>query len=237
MTRALDAAEYDAMWQDYSDNRHYGPTARHIRRLMWQAIAPLQFESVLDVGCGEGSMLDMVARLRPSAALAGVDLSPEAVALSQHRMPTAEFQVLDVVSSHLPRQFDLVVCNDVMEHVADDVAVLRNLRAMTRRWCLIVTLQGRMRSYERQVGHVRNYRPGELRAKMQSAGFHVTGQLDWGWPFYSPLYREVMHLIPQGAMTGEFGPMRRLAARLQYALFSLNSSRRGDYVICLGETQ
>jgi SAM-dependent methyltransferase len=227
--------DYDAAWGLWDDMKRYGPMSRHTRRLVWRLIAPLPFTSVLDVGCGQGALLQEIARRRPHVALAGVDLSTQAVVLAQQRLPQARFCVLDISRGRLRHAFDLVLCTDVLEHIADDQAALRNLRAMCRRWLVVGTLQGRMRRFERAVGHVRNYRPGELRARLEAAGFTVRRQLDWGFPLYSPLYRDLLEYVPPAATMGRFGIRQRLLATALYALFFVNAPRFGDYILCLAE--
>jgi SAM-dependent methyltransferase len=228
---------YDEGWEQWDDMKRYGPMSRHTRRLIWAVIGKLHFRSVLDVGCGQGSPLEEIARRRPGVELAGVDFSPRAVELARQRMPEAKFSVLDLTKGALDSKFDLIICTDVLEHIPDDRAALRNMRAMCGRWCLVSTIQGRMRDYERQVGHVRNYRYGELRAKMEEAGFRVCHQIDWGFPLYSPLYREVLRYFPSAATTGEFGWKRRLLSEMLYYMFLVNASKFGDYVFCLAEAR
>jgi trans-aconitate methyltransferase len=166
--------------------------------------------------------------------LAGVDISERAVQLARQRLPRATFSVLDLTREHLNRTFDLIVCSDVVEHIEDHRSALRNMRAMTGRWCLVATLQGRMRSFEPEMGHVRNYRRGELASLMREAGFRIVRQAEWGFPLYSPLYRDLLERVPPGATTGQFGPGRIVLSRLLYYAFFLNTYRFGDYVFCLG---
>jgi trans-aconitate methyltransferase len=227
--------DYDLVWDAWDDMRAYGPMGRHTRRLVWTQVKKLAFRSVLDVGCGQGSPLEEIAKQRPEVELAGVDLSARAVEMARLRMPQGRFDVLDITTESLDRQFDLLVCTDVVEHIPDDRAAFRNMRKMTRRWCLVGTMQGHMRPWEARVGHVRNYAPGELAAKMEEAGFKIRHHIDWGFPFYSPLYRSILPFMPPTATQGKFGPGRRLISEAMYYLFLLNASRFGDYVFCLGE--
>jgi SAM-dependent methyltransferase len=232
-----DALDYDEGWGYWDDMKQYGPMSRHTRRLIWGMIDDLQFQSVLDVGCGQGSPLQEIAIRRPRVELAGIDISPHAVELARKRMPSASFSVLDLTREKLDRKFDLIICTDVLEHIPDDRAAIRNMRAMCGRWCLVSTIQGRMRSYEKHVGHVRNYRRGELKRKLEQEGFSVRRQIDWGFPLYSPLYREVLRFFPPSATQGEFGSKRRLLASLMYYAFFANAPKFGDYVFCLAEVK
>jgi len=90
-----------------------------------------------------------------------------------------------------------------------------------------------MREFEKQVGHVRNYAPGELLRKLEASGFEVVSVVEWGFPFYSPLYREFLELTGSKGTTGEFGHVRKLISRFIYLLFMLNSSRHGDEIFVL----
>src|SRR5205823_4515605 len=102
--------DYDEGWDQWDDMKRYGPMSRHTRRLIWNLIGRLNFSSVLDVGCGQGSPLEEVAHRRPEVELAGVDFSPRAVELARLRMPNATFTVLDLTKETLPRKYDLIIC-------------------------------------------------------------------------------------------------------------------------------
>jgi SAM-dependent methyltransferase len=229
--------DYDEGWDHWDDMKQYGPMSRHTRRLIWNLIRNLEYKSVLDVGCGQGSPLEEIARRKPDIELAGVDISPRAVELPQQHMPAAQYSVLDLTTETLNRKFDLIICTDVLEHIENDRAAIRNMREMCGRWCLVSTIQGRMRSYEKHVGHVRNYKRGELRRKLEQGGFVVRRQIDWGFPLYSPLYREVLRFFAPAATQGKFGPGRRLLAEAMYFVFLANASKFGDYVFCLAEAR
>lgn len=235
--KAMAPAEYSQLWETkWDDMKRYGPMSRHIRRNIWALIRPLQFETVLDVGCGQGSLLAELQRELPHLKLYGSDFSTSAVLMAQRQVPQAEYCVFDLERDHLNRRFDLVICSEVLEHVPDDRAALRNLAAMTGTYLVISTVQGRMRGFEAgEVGHVRNYAYGELVRKVEETGLRVRKVVEWGFPFYSPLYRDFLDLTGSRGTTGSFGPGRKLVANLVYALFLLNSSRVGDEIFVLAE--
>lgn len=225
--------DYDAAWSgQWDDMRQYGPMARHSRRLIARMTRDLNPRSILDIGCGEGSLLRSLAASHPGAAMTGAELAATAVELARRNVPAADFAVLDIARGRLPRAFDLIVCSDVVEHIEDDDAALRNMAAMTARGghVLVATLQGRMRRFEKNVGHVRNYAPGELAQKMTATGLIVDKVIAWGFPFFSPLYRNFLEIIDSKGTTGTFGPARKLVCHGLYALFLLNSENSGDYI-------
>jgi SAM-dependent methyltransferase len=229
-------AAYDHGWESkWDDMKKYGPFSRHIRRILKSMIRPLGIKSMLDIGCGQGSLLAELKLEFPYIELCGVDISKTGVELAQKRVPEGQFWVIDVAREALNKKCDLVICSEVLEHIVDDTAAIRNLRQMTGKYLLISTPQGKMREFEKEVGHVRNYARGELVRKLEETGFVVVSVIEWGFPFYSPLYRDFLELTASRGTTGEFGRVRKLIASLLYLLFMLNSSKRGDEIFVLAQ--
>jgi trans-aconitate methyltransferase len=229
----ISAEAYDDLWAaGWDDTRLYGPMARHSRRLFKLLAADLSPKSILDVGCGEGSLLSTLMTEHVGAKGTGLEVSDHAIALAQRVTPTATFKNCDVATNALDESFDLVVSADVVEHIADDFTAIKNMAAMTAPGgrLIISTLQGRMRNFERQVGHVRNYELGELEEKIRSAGLTIERVVAWGWPFYSPLYRDLLDVMDNKGTMGRFGLVRKTICHALYALFMLNRSTKGDYI-------
>lgn len=229
--------DYDVLWDEvYGEIQDVGPVHRHMRRLMREVLAPLSYETVLDVGVGFGHNLPLLTEGRSITHIAGVDLSERALEHVRGRWQ-GEFSKLNIESERLDSTFDLVCASLVMEHVIDDEAVLGNLRAMTGRYLLVVTIGGdfeRYRPWEDQMGHVRNYMVGELESKLVRAGFAVQRMIYWGFPFYNPLARALQNHMQA---THEFNWPQRLMTHVLYWLYFLNSTRRGDLLIALAATR
>jgi trans-aconitate methyltransferase len=165
-----------------------------------------------------------------------MDISGEALARARRRLPGAEFWHGDIQAEAPPGTWDLVYCSLVLEHLPDDTTALANLRAVTGGHLLLTTIAGnfnRYRAWEDRMGHVRNYRRGELEQKLETAGFDVAYAIYWGAPFYSPLGRLAQNRTAVG--TGSFGLAARLLSQLLYGLYFLNSRRRGDVLVILAE--
>lgn len=229
---------YDRLWSGtWGDQQRYGPVHRHQRAALLKLIASLDVATVLDVGCGSGDNLAALSHSMPHLALFGVDVSPQALALAAQHVPKASFRQLDAQREKLDQSFDLVLCNQVIEHLPDDEAALRNLALMSKCWVLVATMRGRMRPSELAIGHVRNYSDEELCRKAERAGLEVVDLFGWGFPFYSPLYRTTIEWLPAGPPEGNFGPIQKAIATLLYYLYFLNVPRQGDVVTLLARSK
>jgi hypothetical protein len=160
-------------------------------------------------------------------------VSQEALALAAQRLPDVRFHQLDAQREKLNEQFDLVLCNQVIEHLIDDISALRNIAGMAKKWVLVATMRGRMRKSELSIGHFRNYSDIELRAKAEAAGLEVVDIWGWGFPFYSPIFRTLVEWMPGGAPETGFGPLHRAVSKLLYAVYGMNIPRMGDVVTML----
>jgi trans-aconitate methyltransferase len=230
------AVDYDRMWEEvYGDMQDLGPTHRHMTRLMRRMLTLLEYESLLEVGVGFGHNLRVLTSDRRLRRIAGIDISQHAIEHVTSEWE-GEFHRLDITRQRLDQQFELVCCALVLEHIADDAAALANMHAMCSGHLLVTTIGGdfdRYRPWEEQMGHVRNYCRGELEHKLRAAGFEPVQSIRWGFPVYSPLTRTVQNRI---TATAKMSPASRLAARLLYAAFFLNSCRRGDLLLVLARS-
>lgn len=89
-----------------------------------------QGRHILDVGCGTGGMLPLLARF---GEVRGIEPEPMAIELCHRRFP--EFAVRQgAIPADLPvdSSGDLVTAFDVIEHIEDDRAAVRGLRATVR---------------------------------------------------------------------------------------------------------
>jgi trans-aconitate methyltransferase len=226
---------YDVNWDQWESMKRFGPMSRHTQRLVLRQCRGLDFSSVLDIGCGPGIFLERLDRTLPGKRLAGIDISSAAIGLARSRLPEGRFMEMDVTSNVPDGRWDLVTMIDVAEHIPDDSKAFSNILKLCNRYLIIVTLEGRMRDFESEIGHVRNYRRGELRSKLKNAGFSVLEYRHWGWPVYSPLYRDLSKGID--AHKTEMTGLRRFMARIAYAALFCSLPGHGDLVIVLASPE
>jgi len=161
-----------------AEDRHFWFRARNrvIETLAAQLTAGLApGYRVLEVGCGTGSALRALERACPRGTVLGMDLFGEGLRHA-HRHGARLVQA-DLHHPPFVARFDLVGLFDVVEHLADDVRVLRDLAALLApEAALLVTVPASRRlwsSYDETVRHRRRYEPAELAARLREAGYRV----------------------------------------------------------------
>ena len=109
---------------------------REIVRMIRQ-VTPLRDKRVLDVGSGYGGML--ISMAEQGAAVTGIEIDPERTRMGHQRLAELGLEVPylegDICEKSIVQklgQFDVVVCQDVLEHVLDPTAVIASLCAMMK---------------------------------------------------------------------------------------------------------
>src|ERR1700722_20240722 len=82
-------------------------------------------QSVVDIGCGTGGVLDAIAGSMPGTRIVGYDPSSEAIGMVR-RSARVELRLGTPKDVH--EHYDLLLSLDVFEHVEDYIGFLRSLR-------------------------------------------------------------------------------------------------------------
>gem|GEM_PF-1640611 len=204
------ASFYDEVWSRFAALDARSPAARHRRRLVVDRVAaalrarPLGAARprLLDVGAGPGHLLCALAKALPTLELVGTDLSPRSLELARRAGVPAELFPLDLESPGLAGEqaarlgpFDVVVCSEVLEHLGDDRAAVRQLRALLAPGgTLVVTVPGgKPTRFDLRIGHRRHYGVREIGTLLAAEGFRPESIVAWGFPFHSA-YRAAVRL-------------------------------------------
>lgn len=101
------------------------------------AFVPKTFSKTLEIGCGAGGFSRQF--LTSGEEMWGVEPDVNAAAIAAPNFDRLLVGTFDQVSHDLPDQyFDLVVCNDVIEHMPDHDKFLQDIKAKMRHGAAIV---------------------------------------------------------------------------------------------------
>lgn len=133
--RSAISQRFDIQAQQYAFPYHYLPTVDEsglvgiFRSLKWgmeyltymtfvrdYIVQELRAGSVLDVGCGDGRLSDMLHG--KVERVVGCDLAEQAILFARAFNPDLEFYLDDV--KNVPGQFDVTTLIEVMEHIPDE---------------------------------------------------------------------------------------------------------------------
>jgi len=135
------------------------------------------FKDFLEVGCGTGYVLQGVAAAFPDTRLCATEAQTEGLQFAAARVPRAAFLQMDARHMPFDREFDAIGAFDVIEHIAEDEAVLAQMhRALRPGGSLLLTVPQHpflWSEYDVRAHHVRRYTAGELRQKLTRAGYEI----------------------------------------------------------------
>ena len=113
---------------------HYIPsweneTFSQVRYLFWgfyylggiqvvlDQLKTITFNSLIDIGCGDGRFLREVSNFYPRTKLLGIDYSESAISLARAMNPHINYEVINLIETTLPEQFDVATLVEVLEHI------------------------------------------------------------------------------------------------------------------------
>lgn len=187
-------------------------TLSRYNRWMYEQIAPVVGEEVLEVGSGIGNLSIFFADCRRVCL---TDISETYLSLLKERFenhPNVSVHQWDLGSDPpealKPGAFDTVICLNVLEHIEDDRAALARMRGLLKpsgRLALLVPAHAFLyNGFDEALGHYRRYGKAGLRRLLEESGFRVLkiwyfnalGAL--GWFVNGTLLRK--RLLPSGQM-------------------------------------
>jgi SAM-dependent methyltransferase len=136
-------------------------------------------ESVLDLGCGRSSVLEVLPRLPRSV---GVDAFPAAIEDSRSRGAHDDYIQADVTELELaPGSFDAVLMMDLIEHLdhATGEALIERMAKVAARRMLIFTPNGFVDQHEYDDNPLQVHRSGWTVEDFRRRGFQVVGIKGW----------------------------------------------------------
>ena len=174
---------------------------------------------ILDVGCGTGANLDMLSQFGNAE---GVDVSDEALEFCRQK----GLRVQKGLAEMLPfgdESFDITTALDVVEHLDDDIAGLKEIYRVTKRGgysLIFVPAFMWLWGVQDDVSNHRiRYTKKQIVERLERAGFVVERATYANWTFFAPILagRTLMKLtgmkpesennVNVSALNGVFGKL------------------------------
>lgn len=164
----------------YTHGHHESVLRSHRWRTVENSAAYLQPHlrpglTLLDVGCGPGTITaDFAPRLAPGA-VCGIDSSADVIASAQRDHPAAAFLVGDVYRLQFDdASWDIVHAHQVLQHLADPVAALREMRRVVRPGGIVAARDSDYATF--------TWHPFDERLQKWLALYHETARANGGEP-------------------------------------------------------
>jgi SAM-dependent methyltransferase len=188
--------------------------------LRWAVVRPLLDElgprSVFEVGCGQGSF---GSRIAERSRYTGVEPDEQSYLVARERIERFGGTVIHGMSDLVPGdgQFDMVCAFEVLEHIEDDTASLRDWMTRVRPGgSVLVSVPAwpdRFTKMDELVGHYRRYRPEDIDRVLTEAGcVDVRHQL-YGWPLGYALESVRVRIAERRGVASEDGGAGGMAER------------------------
>lgn len=211
---------------EWSDAHKFSPAPRHRRRILLDILKKINYESCLDAGCAQPYLLEVLCG--QNKQVFGCDISDKVIEVNRKRFPQAGFEVVDISKQTYPlsKKFDLVISSEVLEHIEDWRAGLRNLTLMSGRFLLITIPTGKIHKMDQLVGHIRHYTYEELKKEIEKNNFRVVFHKYWGMPFHT-LYKYLINTFDYRKTYKHFavqnyGVIKKIFSQILYLLFYFN---------------
>ena len=185
---------------------------RRVRRII-QGLELKDGDKILDLGCGDGYYSYLLSQIPLKLKITGIDNHLEAIETARTLVPPkkATFIIGDAEKLPFPKDsFDKIIMSEVIEHVNDDIKVLKEARRILKEdgilvlttpnkdypflWDPVNWILEHSFNFHIKNGffagiwnqHLRLYKPEELKKRLEKAGFKVVScelLTNWCLPF------------------------------------------------------
>jgi 2-polyprenyl-3-methyl-5-hydroxy-6-metoxy-1,4-benzoquinol methylase len=101
-------------------------------------VRPLLPKTVLDAGCGEGFTLNKLMSNQIGQIIEGVEYTKEAITLGKKLFPKAKIEQGSIYSlPYKNNSFDLVLCNEVLEHLENPQKALLEIVRVSKKYAIL----------------------------------------------------------------------------------------------------
>jgi SAM-dependent methyltransferase len=140
-----------------------------------------KIESVLEVGCGTGAVLQNLRMSGFGSRFVGLEIGSERSERKSSLATGIEIKGFDGITLPYPDEsFDLVYASHVLEHVLDERGFLKEMRRVARRIVFVevpceLHLRVSMRTLQEtlNIGHINAYTPESFALTLETSGLRI----------------------------------------------------------------
>ena len=179
---------YEILYETEKHHWWYAVRRKIIHDLIGTYAPPQKPIKLLDIGCGTGELLRELSFL---GKVSGIDNSPQAIAFCKERGLKNVFLAEGTNIPFRDDTFDIVLCLDVLEHIENDDAALKEIRRIAKPEGTIIIFVPTFRflwGKSDELGHhLRRYRLKELRKKIGQNGLKVVRSSYFNFFLFFPI--------------------------------------------------
>lgn len=153
----------------------------HMKSWFYKKMEPYVGDRILEAGCGNGNLTSYMLNKKLVLAL---DHDSEMLDECRNRFSKStnvkffKYDLTDpLITEFAKNDLDTIVCVNTLEHIEDDVAVLKNFRSVLGQKGVLILLvpafQSLYCSLDKAAGHYRRYGMKEISEKIERCGFAI----------------------------------------------------------------
>ena len=168
----MEVAEYSKMDEVEKNHWWFVAKRRYLAAMLARFTPSATRPTILDIGCGTGAIMEFVASL--GYKVEGIDLTEEALRHCREKNLSVKLGRAEQIP-YPDNSFDIIIASDVLEHVLDDAAAVREVGRVLRpggRFIATVPAHQALFSYhDKALHHVRRYGKKQF---ARTLGAHLT---------------------------------------------------------------
>jgi 2-polyprenyl-3-methyl-5-hydroxy-6-metoxy-1,4-benzoquinol methylase len=236
-----DQQQYDQWWDDFISTNIDDPGTMYRKDLMISMVHKYNPKSVLDAGCGSGIFLQEIQKVY-DGKLAGCDVSGKVIDRNKKLIKNIEFFTINLNSKNkVDKQYDMVLCSEVVEHLSDWKQSIETLTGLTKKggYLLITTQSGKRYNHHLAIGHLQHFTVKMLADELKKYKMEIVEGYNSGWPFMD-LKNVLVNLFYTNVEDGMLRAKKqsivnRFAFYLFRFLYSVSSKTRGPQLVILAK--
>ena len=158
-----------------------------LRQIIDSPKARIQNPKLLDVGCGTGANLEMLAQF---GSAEGVDVSDDALEFCRRKGLTVQKGLAESLP-YPDNSFDITTALDVVEHLDDDIAGLKEMYRVTKpggHSLIFVPAFMWLWGVQDDVSNHRiRYTKSQIVERLKQAGYEIDRATYANWTFFAPI--------------------------------------------------